>query len=306
MGHFCNVRNARVNPMTVWMPLQKFALACLISPDEVRARLRAAGLMDDAGAPTSAACEHWLAQPADGAVPAQWHADLVPIVRAIHGDRGGAGGGDRAGAGGGESRDAKAADHSVLESEFLFGVEDAVPASTVPPRVPAGTPSRVAGRREGLPPTAGAVVGHPPAGYDAVFATDGACSGNPGPGGWAWVNQYTGESDSGGVAATTNNIMELTAVRQVLEHVDPSANICLRIDSQYVINTVTKWARSWRAKGWKKADGKPVKNQELIAEILKLYESRRGVTDIVWVHGHDGDAGNELADTLAVAESQKF
>lgn len=149
-------------------------------------------------------------------------------------------------------------------------------------------------------------VGHPRAGFDRVIATDGACSGNPGPGGWAWVEQTTGSRDSGGAARTTNNIMELTALARALEFVGPESSLLIRCDSQYVINTVTKWAPNWRRKGWKKSDGKPVKNKELIQELLGLYEARTGRTEVEWVKGHAGDAANELCDTLAVAQSKKF
>lgn len=141
-------------------------------------------------------------------------------------------------------------------------------------------------------------------GFDAVIATDGACSGNPGPGGWAWVEQKTGEFAAGGAKQTTNNIMELMAFKMALEYIGPEANVVFRIDSSYVINSITKWAPGWRRKGWRKADGKPVLNQELIAEILALYEARTGRTEIEWVKGHSGDAANEFVDTQAVNQSQ--
>ena len=149
-------------------------------------------------------------------------------------------------------------------------------------------------------------VGRPRKGFDRVIATDGACSGNPGPGGWAWVEQTTGARDSGGAAKTTNNIMELTALVQALEYVGPECSLLIRCDSQYVINTMTKWAPNWRRKGWKKADGKPVKNRELVERLLNLYEARTGTTEVEWVKGHAGDAANELCDTLAVAQSKKY
>ncbi|MGO1590682.1 MAG: ribonuclease H family protein [Ancrocorticia sp.] len=149
-------------------------------------------------------------------------------------------------------------------------------------------------------------VGRPRGGFDRVIATDGACSGNPGPGGWAWVEQTTGARDSGGATRTTNNVMELTALVQALEYVGPECSLLIRCDSQYVINTVTKWAPNWRRKGWKKADGKPVKNRELVEELLTAYEARTGTTEVEWVKGHAGDAANELCDSLAVAQSRKF
>lgn len=149
------------------------------------------------------------------------------------------------------------------------------------------------------------VVGNPPKGYDAVLATDGSCSGNPGPGGWAWVEQLTGQRDSGGARRTTNNIMELTAMVKGLEHVGPAPDLLIRADSRYVINVMTKWARGWRKKGWKKADGKPVANRELVARLLELYEARTGRTDVVWVKGHAGDEANELVDSMAVKQTEQ-
>ncbi|KMY23188.1 ribonuclease H [Actinobaculum suis] len=141
--------------------------------------------------------------------------------------------------------------------------------------------------------------------FDAVLATDGSCSGNPGPGGWAWVEQKSGAYNSGGAHHTTNNIMELTALLEGLRFIDPAARLLIRCDSQYVINTVTKWAPGWRKKGWRKADGKPVANQELVAALLEAYESRTGYTEVEWVRGHTGDAGNEFVDSLATAETRK-
>lgn len=149
------------------------------------------------------------------------------------------------------------------------------------------------------------MIGNPPAGFDLVIATDGSCKGNPGPGGWAWVEQLSGETRSGGATSTTNNIMELTAMIEALEYAGPQANLLLRSDSSYVIKSLTEWAPGWRRRGWKKADGKPVANRELIQRLLDLYESRTGNTKIEWVRGHAGDAANELADKLAVEQSEK-
>lgn len=143
-------------------------------------------------------------------------------------------------------------------------------------------------------------------GFERIIATDGACSGNPGPGGWAWVEQKSGARESGGEARTTNNIMELTALIKGLEYVGPEPSLLIRCDSKYVIDAMTKWALGWRRKGWKKADGQPVKNRELVERLLNLYEGRSGATEVEWVKGHAGDAANELCDSLAVAESKKF
>jgi ribonuclease HI len=144
----------------------------------------------------------------------------------------------------------------------------------------------------------------PTDGYDTVIATDGSALGNPGPTGWAWVDQATGESGSGGLPHGTNNIGELLALREALRHVGPEANLLIRADSQYVINIATKWAKGWKRRGWRKGDGKIPENLELIKEIDALLESRRGRTDFEWVRGHTGDEHNERADTLAVAAAK--
>lgn len=146
-------------------------------------------------------------------------------------------------------------------------------------------------------------IGRPKSGYDLVIATDGSCSGNPGPGGWAFVEQHTGDHMSGGSHKTTNNIMELTAMLHALNYAGPEKSLLLRVDSKYVIDSMTKWAPGWRRKGWKKADGKPVLNREIIEAILNLYEARTGKTDVEWVRGHNGDPANEVADTLAVKQT---
>ena len=146
-------------------------------------------------------------------------------------------------------------------------------------------------------------IGRPATGYDLVIATDGSCSGNPGPGGWAFVEQYSGDRMSGGSYKTTNNIMELTAMLHALHYAGPTKDLLLRVDSKYVIDSMTKWAPGWRRKGWKKADGKPVLNREIIEAILTLYESRTGKTDVEWVRGHNGDPANETADALAVKQT---
>ncbi|MDD7466200.1 MAG: ribonuclease HI [Actinomycetaceae bacterium] len=147
-------------------------------------------------------------------------------------------------------------------------------------------------------------IGRPRSGFDYVIATDGACSGNPGPGGWAWLEQITGAYQCGGDASTTNNRMELIALIRALEFVPPEASLLVRADSSYVINSLTKWAKGWRARGWRKADGKPVLNRELIEALLNLYEARTGRTEIEWVKGHAGDAANEFVDRAAVRQSQ--
>lgn len=138
---------------------------------------------------------------------------------------------------------------------------------------------------------------------ECVIATDGACIGNPGPGGWAWVNEASGENDSGGIAQTTNNIMELTAVLEAINALSPEINVLIRSDSQYVINVLTKWVYNWERNGWRGANKKPVANRELVQEILQTIRGRQGKVRWEWVRGHAGDAGNEKADQLASAQA---
>lgn len=131
--------------------------------------------------------------------------------------------------------------------------------------------------------------------------TDGACSGNPGPGGWGAVLIYgkTEKDLSGGEAETTNNRMEMMAAIQALRALKTPCQVELYTDSTYVLKGITEWLPSWKARGWKTADKKPVKNadlwQELEAETMRHHMSWK------WVKGHDGDEMNERADQLAVA-----
>lgn len=137
--------------------------------------------------------------------------------------------------------------------------------------------------------------------------TDGACSGNPGPGGWGAVLIY-GEHQkeiSGGAAETTNNRMELTAVIEALSLLKRPCKITLTTDSKYVVDSVTKgWVYGWKKRGWKKGDGKPALNPELWERLLPLLEMHE--VEFVWVKGHAGHKYNEICDKMAVAESQKF
>ena len=145
----------------------------------------------------------------------------------------------------------------------------------------------------------------------ALFAyTDGACSGNPGPGGWG-VLLLAREADqvlrtreiSGGEALTTNNRMELTAFIEAVGLLKEPCEIRFCSDSQYVINGLEKgWARSWRARGWKKADKSPAQNPDLWARALELAEKH--TITYVWVKGHAGHPENERCDRLAVAQSK--
>ena len=140
--------------------------------------------------------------------------------------------------------------------------------------------------------------------------TDGACSGNPGPGGWGAVlrdrsanGQVFEKELSGGDAATTNNRMELTAFIEAVGLLKEPCEIRYCSDSQYVINGLEKgWAKSWRARGWKKADKSPALNPDLWAKALELAERHR--ITYVWVKGHAGHPENERCDQLAVAQSK--
>ena len=137
--------------------------------------------------------------------------------------------------------------------------------------------------------------------------TDGACSGNPGPGGWGAILIFKGieKELSGGEASTTNNRMELTAVIEGLSALKESCIVELYSDSKYVIDGLSKgWAASWRAKGWKKADKKPALNPDLWETLLTLTEKHQ--MRYHWVKGHAENPYNNRCDELAVAESKKF
>lgn len=137
--------------------------------------------------------------------------------------------------------------------------------------------------------------------------TDGACSGNPGPGGWGAILRYNGVEKelSGGEAQTTNNRMELTAVIQALSLLKEPCIVDLWSDSKYVIDGLEKgWAKGWKARGWKKADKKPALNPDLWDRLLALTEVHS--IRYHWVKGHAENAYNNRCDELAVAESQKY
>lgn len=131
--------------------------------------------------------------------------------------------------------------------------------------------------------------------------TDGACSGNPGKGGWGAVLRY-GQSErelSGGEKSTTNNRMELTAVIMGLKALKEPCHVTLTTDSKYVSDGLSRgWARSWQKNGWRKADKKPALNPDLWEELLRLTDIHD--VDIVWVKGHAGHPENERCDRLAV------
>ncbi len=139
--------------------------------------------------------------------------------------------------------------------------------------------------------------------------TDGACSGNPGPGGWGAVLQYNyggkvyEKELSGGDASTTNNRMELTAFIEALRILKEPCEVRYCSDSQYVINGLEKgWAARWRAHGWKKGDGSPALNPDLWE--LALEQAARHKITYIWVKGHAGHPENERCDRLAVAQSK--
>ncbi|MDP3177393.1 MAG: ribonuclease HI [Spirochaetaceae bacterium] len=150
-----------------------------------------------------------------------------------------------------------------------------------------------------------------------VIYTDGGCSGNPGPGGWAFVLK-DGSSEheaSGGDGATTNNRMELTAViaalreaeRREAERIgasDGAIPVVLYTDSQYVKNGITSWITAWKRNGWRTADKKPVKNKELWEELDAVASRVR--PKFLWVEGHAGVDGNERCDALVQAEIRKL
>ena len=132
-----------------------------------------------------------------------------------------------------------------------------------------------------------------------VIYTDGACSGNPGPGGWGAVMFY-GESRKeicGGEAATTNNRMELMAAIQALEALKKPCKVELHTDSTYVMKGISEWIHNWKRRGWRTADGKPVKNDDL----WRRLDEARSRHDVSWrwVKGHAGHELNERADELA-------
>lgn len=142
--------------------------------------------------------------------------------------------------------------------------------------------------------------------YVEIF-TDGACSGNPGPGGWGAVLRYGDKEKemSGGEEHTTNNRMELTACIMALKALKEPCKVSLTTDSQYVVNGITKgWAEGWRQNGWKKADKKPAVNPDLWGELLDLLAEHQVTFN--WIKGHAGHPENERCDRLAVAETEKF
>ena len=140
-----------------------------------------------------------------------------------------------------------------------------------------------------------------------IIYTDGACSGNPGPGGWGSILMYNGHKKeiSGGEASTTNNRMEPTGVISALKALKEPCTVELYSDSKYVTDALSKgWAVSWRKNGWKKADKKPALNVDLWEELLSLAEIHE--LRCHWVKGHAENEFNNRCDELAVMEREKF
>lgn len=129
--------------------------------------------------------------------------------------------------------------------------------------------------------------------------TDGACKGNPGVGGWGALLEYDGKKRElyGGEPRTTNNRMELTAVIRALAALKRPCKVRIHTDSQYVQQGISNWIRDWKRRGWRTADGKPVKNLDLWRELDEL--AGKHEIEWVWVRGHAGHRGNERADELA-------
>ena len=136
--------------------------------------------------------------------------------------------------------------------------------------------------------------------------TDGACKGNPGPGGWAALIR-SGERErelAGGEALTTNNRMELLAAIEALNALKKPCRVSLTTDSNYVRDGITKWIHGWRRNGWRTADRKPVKNAELWQALLDATAPHR--VEWHWVKGHSGHPDNDRVDALACAEAERF
>ncbi len=137
--------------------------------------------------------------------------------------------------------------------------------------------------------------------------TDGACSGNPGPGGYGIILRYNGKIKelSGGDANTTNNRMELTAVIEALKALKEPCNVRLTTDSQYVVNSVNnKWIYGWQKKNWIREKSKPVPNADLWKQLIPLLKIH--TIEFVWVRGHNGHAENERCDKLAVMQRDSY
>jgi ribonuclease HI len=138
--------------------------------------------------------------------------------------------------------------------------------------------------------------------------TDGACSGNPGPGGWAYLlrdlSDGTERTGAGGEARTTNNRMELLSVIEGLRSLSVPSRVRLVSDSEYVVKGLQEWIDGWKKRGWRKADRSPVLNQDLWKELDRLRAVHRLSPE--WIRGHRGHAENEACDRMAVAQINRF
>jgi len=140
---------------------------------------------------------------------------------------------------------------------------------------------------------------------EVVAYIDGACLGNPGPGGWGalLLGKSRRRELSGGEANTTNNRMELTAAIKALEALKRSARVEIRTDSAYLVNGITRWLPDWQQRGWRTADKKTVKNRDLWESLLQLIHKHRVTWR--WMKGHSGESGNERAHELATMAALK-
>ena len=140
---------------------------------------------------------------------------------------------------------------------------------------------------------------------EVVIITDGACKGNPGPGGWCAILRYGRHERvlSGRAPHTTNNQMEMTAAIEGLKALKRPCRVRVRTDSRYLQNGITEWLARWKRNGWKTVKRKPVKNQQLWRELDRLIEKHEIQWE--WVQGHTDDPDNERADRIAQAEAQK-
>jgi len=135
-----------------------------------------------------------------------------------------------------------------------------------------------------------------------IIYTDGACKGNPGPGGWGAILRSMGHAEKelfGGELLTTNNRMEMTAVIEALSALKRPCDVAIYIDSKYVLQGMTEWLPGWKAKGWMTAAKQPVKNVDLWQKLDTLVNASGHTIEWLWVKGHAGDPGNERADALA-------